>query len=115
MNIRLMGQVIIGPTEFDALGSLIAKGANSFLEMVRAALNFILKFMFDLFGSVIQHIYDALPTGWQPSVDAISHYVSIINVWVPVTFGITLMVMFYTFLAVFITIKFTLKLIPFIG
>ena len=71
----------------------------------------------DSFLSVVAAIMDS--TGvmaiFQGAMTDLSFYFSVLNAWFPLDLGFSLVVAYFTFLAVFVTVKFILKLIPFIG
>lgn len=60
-------------------------------------------------------VWRAIPTDWRPSAAQLVGYVAIANTWLPLDFMLSLFFSYYSFVAVFVTFKWTLKFIPFIG
>ncbi len=56
-----------------------------------------------------------IPADWQANLEPMKVWIEVANSWVPLDYGITLLSIYYTFLAVFVTVKFVLKMIPTIG
>ena len=80
----------------------------------------ILDYLLDLgprfFSLIIDSFIKLLPSGAQHSVDsamsAISPYVSFINSWVPLDTISTCIVIYFTFVTVYICVAWVIKLIP---
>ena len=77
--------------------------------------NWLLSTMLDMANSLMGAIVNNMPSGWQANISGIAPYVSLANAWVPIDLGLVLLGLYYTFLGVFVAVKFILKLIPGIG
>ncbi len=73
----------------------------------------------DSLGAMVNGGFDFLlsmiPANWQANLEPMKVWIEVANSWVPLDYGITLLTTYYTFLAVFVSVKFVLKLIPTIG
>ena len=61
------------------------------------------------------YLLEMIPPDWQANIEPMKVWIEVANSWVPLDYGITLLTVYYTFLAVFVTVKFILKLIPTVG
>lgn len=68
-----------------------------------------------IFDSLLDYLFAAIPDAFQADASTYRQYIEVANVWVPLDYGITLLGAYYTFLSVFVVIKFVLKIIPGIG
>jgi len=68
-----------------------------------------------VFSGLLDYLFAAIPDEFQADATAYRQYIEVANVWIPLDYGITLLGAYYTFLSVFVVIKFVLKLIPTVG
>ena len=68
-----------------------------------------------IFSALLDHLFAAIPEQFQADAASYGQYIEVANAWVPLDYGITLLGIYYTFLSVFVVIKFVLKLIPGVG
>lgn len=68
-----------------------------------------------LFNTLLNFIFDAIPDDYQASAVPFRQYIEIANCWISLDYGLTLLGAYYTFLSVFVVIKFVLKLVPTVG
>ena len=61
------------------------------------------------------YLLEMIPADWQANIEPMKVWAEVANAWVPLDYGLTLLAVYYTFLAVFVTVKFILKLIPTVG
>jgi hypothetical protein len=71
----------------------------------------------DAFLSVVAAIMDStgVMTVFQSAMTDLSFYFGVLNAWFPLDLAFTLIGAYFSFLVLFVTVKFILKLIPFIG
>ena len=69
----------------------------------------------DLFTTVLDLLLAAVPSDYQAQGAVFRQYTEIANCWVALDYGLTMLGVFYTFLGVFVVLKFVLKLIPGLG
>ena len=69
----------------------------------------------DLVDTGLGFLLEMVPADWQANLEPMKVWIEVANSWVPLDYGITLLAVYYTFVAVFVTVKFVLKLIPTVG
>lgn len=69
----------------------------------------------DVFDGLLSYLIDAVPQDYSAHAEAFRHYLEVANCWVALDYGLTMFGVFYAYLAVFVVIKFTIKLIPTVG
>ena len=77
----------------------------------------VLKSVFEMWAASAGPVVDRLLSSFAPDVDwsFIQPYLVFIDYWFPVNLALTLLGIYLTFMALFILIKFILKIIPTIG
>lgn len=68
-----------------------------------------------VFTTFLDYLLAAVPADFQADAAVFREYAEVANCWVALDYGITMLGMFYTFLSVFVVLKFVLKLIPTVG
>lgn len=69
-----------------------------------------------LYSDLLTTLLDNVPDSWQVTVsDDIRPILNFVELWVPLSFALTLAIAWFTFLIAFIVLKMVLKLCPFIG
>jgi hypothetical protein len=96
-----------------------------FFQPVLDALYAAVSWLFDLIATIalgiLQPLLDFFPSLAPAIQSAVStwmsllYYVEVANAWIPVDAGMVFLGIYSGFLLVFLTVKFVLKLIPFIG
>lgn len=85
------------------------------MEILKGWAEWFINAIYDVGREVLDQIIAALPGGWQQDASTLVGYLEIVNEWVPLDYCLLLFTLYYTFLGVFVTVKFILKLIPTIG
>jgi hypothetical protein len=68
-----------------------------------------------VFDEFLTFLLAAVPSDYATNATAFRHYAEVANCWVALDYGLTMLGVFYTFLSVFVVLKFVLKLIPTVG
>lgn len=68
-----------------------------------------------VFVTVLDFLLAAVPADFQAQASVFRQYTEVANCWVALDYGLTMLGVFYTFLSVFVVLKFILKLIPTVG
>jgi hypothetical protein len=97
------------------ISSLISSLLNTAWGWLQSLCYWFLACLFDMGSWVLDLLIAAVPQSLWPTFGTIQQYVDIANQWVPVDLALTLLGAYLTFLAVFVSIKCILKLIPTIG
>ena len=86
-----------------------------FHEALNLFWNWLVDSVDSIFTTLLDYLFAAIPDQFQADAAPFRQYIEVANVWVPLDYGITLLGAYYTFLSVFVVIKFVLKLIPTVG
>jgi hypothetical protein len=85
------------------------------LSALEAFWNWLLETVDTVFQTVLDYLLAAVPDDYAANASAFKHYIEVANSWIALDYGFTMLGVFYTFLAVFVVLKFVLKLIPTVG
>jgi hypothetical protein len=88
---------------------------QAIMDAITTFWNWLLDTLGDAVGEAIDWILASIPDNWMVDTAVLGQWLEIANVWLPVDYGLTLMGMYYGFVAVFCTVKFILKCIPTVG
>ena len=73
----------------------------------------------DTFWSALSGLADSfmsmLPQSFQVNCASLAGYMAIANCWIPLDLGLSLLLIYWGFVSMFVMIKMVLKLIPWIG
>ena len=86
-----------------------------FVSALEAFWNWLVASVESVFSTVLDYLFAAVPADYTTNASAFRHYIEVANAWVALDYGFTMMGVFYTFLAVFVVLKFVLKIIPTVG
>jgi hypothetical protein len=86
-----------------------------FKDAIEIFWNWLVESVDTIFSSLLDYLFAAIPEQFQADAEPFRQYIEVANVWIPLDYGISLLGAYYTFLAVFVVIKFVLKLIPTVG
>lgn len=86
-----------------------------FQEALNLFWDWLVESVDSIFTSLLDYLFAAIPEQFQADAAPYRQYIEVANVWIPLDYGITLLGAYYTFLSVFVVIKFVLKLIPTVG
>ena len=83
--------------------------------ILRNFFDWMMGFLEQMASAILDTLWQALPEQWGTSLAGLAEYLATANAWIPLDLGATLLGLYFGFLAVFVTVKFVLKLIPTIG
>lgn len=86
-----------------------------FNEALNLFWNWLVESVDAVCNTLLDYLFAAIPEQFQADAAPFRQYIEVANVWIPLDYGITLLGAYYTFLSVFVVIKFVLKLIPTVG
>jgi hypothetical protein len=88
---------------------------NYFQQALQWAFEFCVCFFFDLVSPILERLLGAVPVETFDSADIVTAWASTIEGWVPMKLGLGLLIGFYTFLLVWIIIRYVFIPVPTVG